>query len=324
MPESSRQPLKQGDIESCPETQQLDLRDSARYTVSIEWIRNNVVLRRSEAQVLQLNVSLPIGAATLFMDPANHYIMAFRGADKVYVLQDNRSEAFKKALELRLRKTPIEILKGLGANHGLGGLETFSQTRGRVDGRIFSRTDLDSAAAVSNYSSATRTMTYGELRARLSLLVCMISESARIPMMERDFSNMLYYGQKVWADDAIRSFATAKFLIQLALRTFPGYPRHLAVEKLEKRASEMRALVGRIETVPGFHNRATLVDRLVNGKVSPVPPIADAVSRFRDMCKELKIVDPSLISQMMSACKSEDAVRAAKQGVAIPDIGMAV
>lgn len=187
MTEQGRQPSRGGN-ESCRKTQELDLRDPAKYTASIEWIRGNVVLGIAKEPVLQLNVSLPNGKATLFMDPANHYIMGFRGTDKIYVLEDNNSEAFKKSIESQIGNTSVKILRGLGADHGLRGRQTFSRENGGIKGRIFKRADLDSAATLSNYSSETRNMNYADLRAPLSLLVCMISESARIPMMERDFA----------------------------------------------------------------------------------------------------------------------------------------
>lgn len=319
MTDQGRQPSLGGN-ESCLNKQELDLRDPARYMASIEWLRNNVVLGIAKELVLQLNVSLPNGTTTLFMDLANHYIMGFRGADKIYVLEDNKSEAFRKSLQSQLGNTPVEILRGLGADHGLRGLQTFSRGNGGIRGRIFKRADLDSAVTLSSYSSETRNINYDDLRSHLSLLVCMISESARMPMMERDFANMLYYGYDVWADEAIRSFDDAKFLITLALETFPSYPRHLAVEKLEKRATELRSLLSKIESQAGSHNRSKLVAGLIAGEIASPASVVDAINRFRAMCKELKIVDPNTISQMISTCSSEGAVRAAKQGVAIPDI----
>jgi hypothetical protein len=314
-------PSSPGSNESCRETRDIDLRDSARYAASIEWIRNHVVLRKAKGDVLQLNVSLPAGAAVLYMNPVNHYIMAFRGADKIYVLEDNKSETFRKSLQEQLGKTQIEILKGLGADHGLGGLRTFTRRDSGVEGRVFARRDLDAVAALSSYSNESRNLGYDELRAHLSLLVCMIPESARIPMMERDFGNMLYYGYDVWADDAIRSYDSAKFLIQLARQTFPQYPRDLAVEKLAKRAKELGELLEKIESESKFSNRSRLITQLITGKASPLPSVAGPAARFREMCKELKIHDAATVSRMISTCGSEGAVRAAMQGVAAPDIG---
>jgi hypothetical protein len=315
-----------GSKSKLPATRELDLRDPARYTASIEWLRENVVLANHvHARVLQLDVALPDGQVALFMNPANHYLMGFRGADKIYVLDDDTSDEFRKSLQSEFNDTEVEILKGLGADHGDRGLKTFSRTNSALKGRVFKRKDLNCSAILSGYSSTSRNLTYEKLRAPLSLLVCMISESARIPMMERDFTNMLYYGYDVWADDAIRSFDNAKYLIDLARKLFPEYPVHLAVEKLQKRAAEMESLVTKIESVQHYANRHALIAAMLKGSVPNDNLTASAVNRFRDMCNELKmserkLSDPAVIAEMISSCKSEGAIRAAKQGVATPDL----
>lgn len=297
----------------------VDLRDSAHYEASIEWLRGNVVLgNKLKGQVLQLNVALPRGAVTLYMDTANSYIMAFRGTDGVYVLEDHKSESFKKALQSEMKEARIEILKGLGADHGAGGLKTFSDKS--ANGRTFTREDLDSAAKLSGYSGGSRNMTYEELRPHLSLLVCMIAESARIPMMEYDFSNMLYYRYSVWADEAIRSYDDAKYLLPLAYKAFPNYPRRLAVEKLGNRAHELDELLKKIQSTLGTQNRSDLVANLLIGRMAALPLPAQLSSRFRDICKELKISDPALVKQLISTARNTNAMRAAKQGVVIPPV----
>jgi hypothetical protein len=286
-------------------------------------VRKNVVLENKvQGEVLQLDVSLPEGSVTLYMDPSNHYIMGFKGAGQIYVLQDVKSESFKAALESQSKGSEVTILDGLGADHGIGGLKTFSGKNGKTEGRVFTRRDLSSAAALSSYSNKSRNMSYEQLRAHLSLLVCMIAESARIPMMEYDFTNMLYYGYSVWADDAIRSFANAKYLMEIVEKAFPQYPRALGVEKLQKRAAEMGEVLRKIEPLMDSGNRSALVSSLLDPK-KPVPPAAaDLAKRFRAMCEELKISDAGTVTQLISTCGSESAVRAAKQGVATPRIGL--
>jgi hypothetical protein len=302
----------------------LDLRDPAQYQASIEWVRKNVVLENKvPGKVLQLDVSLPEGSVTLYMDPSNHYIMGFKGVGQIFVLKDAKSEAFKTALESQFKGSEVTILDGLGADHGLGGLKTFRGKNGKTEGRVFSRRDLNSAAALSSYSDKSRNMGYEQLGAHLSLLVCMIAESARIPMMEYDFTNMLYYGYSVWADDAIRSFANAKFLMDIADKAFGQYPRAFGVEKLQKRAAEIGEVLKKIEALVDSSNRITLVTNLLDAKKSAPPAAAEWAKRFRVMCEELKISDAGTVTQLISTCGSEGAVRAAKQGVATPNIGLA-
>jgi hypothetical protein len=297
----------------------IDLRDPLRYAASIEWLRSKVTFGgKTKSDVLQLNVALPKGAVTLFMDTANQYIMAFRGADGICVLNDDRSESFKSDLQLRFRDTKVFLLQGLGAGHGQGGLETFSNRHAR--GRVFTREDLDFAAELSAYSNALRNMSYERLRPHLSLLVCMISESARIPMMEYDFTNMLYFGCRVWADEAIRSYNDARYILPLAYKIFPDYPRHFAVEKLANRARELDEILGRLRSLLGFNDRSALVAGLLGGKIGSGQPLGELADRFRGICKELKISDPAAVTQLISTARNAGAIRAARQGVAIPRI----
>lgn len=315
--------------ENCQATHDLDLRDSALYVEGIEWLRNNVVLRNTITRdVLQLNVLLPRGAVTLYMAPRDHYIMGFRGADAIYLLKDRNQKTFKKALETEIEGTRIEILENLSTSHTAKGLKTFTDTASGVpDGRVFTRTDLDNAANLAKWR-VTSDEVDDETKTSLSLLVCMLAESARIPMMEYDFKNMLYYGMNVWADHAAQSFRNAKYLIRKAKQLFPNYPRALGVEKVYKRATEMRELFDRINDTPGYKNRSTLMARLVGGKITATGPAAGAISRFIFMYKELRVFDamePSKVvvelSELIDVGGNQGAARAAIQGVAVPDIG---
>jgi hypothetical protein len=276
------------------------------------------------------------------MNTSNAYILAFQGSDKIYVLNDPHSREFKEALEAKFRGSEVEILEGLGARHGAGGLETLSykDKSGIPKGRVFARRHLDSANLLSDYPS--RVMNYGEMRTHLSLLVCMISESARIPMMERDFTAMFYYGYDVWADYAVRSYDNARFLILLATWAFSAYPLALAVEKLQKRSVEMNELLTRIEGIQEVRNRSGIVANLLNARATPNPATANFAQRFRELVEELKLLaflerlkasgfatpaqmkmaNADAVLELINTCKSEGAVRAAKQGVAIPRIGL--
>jgi len=297
----------------------IDLRTPTGYAGSIEWLRGSVLLGNGlKGQILQLNVALPRGAVRLYMDTSNLYIMAFHGADGIYVLEDSNSDSFRIALRSQDKEARIEVLKGLGADHGPGGLKTFSDKH--ASGRTFTRDDLDSAAELSRYSATSRNMTYERLKPHLSLLVCMIAESTRIPMMEYDFTNMLYYRDSVWADEAIRSYDDAKYLLPLAHKVFPGYPRHLAVEKLGNRARELGELLKKIQSLVETRNRSTLVASLLTGRVPAGPQLAELIERFRTICKELRLTEPSNVTQLISTGGNTNALRAAKQGVVVPKV----
>ena len=316
----------QGDGRNSPTVAELNLRDPASYTTSIDWIRDNVVFKNNvKGPVLQLIVSLPGGDVSLYMNPANHYIMAFRGRDKIYVLKDRDSEKFKNDLQSQIKDVEIEILHGLSAAHTARGLGTFKDQDHRTRATVFSIHDLESVSRLSTYSRESGA-TYELLKRPLSLLICMIAESARIPMMQRDFANM-FHGHDVVADEAIQSYDDAKYLMTLARDLFPDYPRALGVEKLQKRAVELDALLAKIQAAVSVTDRKKMIADLLNGRTpSDSRLVAEEIKRFRDICAVLSKtpkMNADDITQLISTCKSNSAVRAAKQGVVIPEIGKA-
>jgi hypothetical protein len=308
--------------ESCRAAHALDLGNSFRYRESVEWLCRNVVQANTVGRaVLQLNVTLPGGAVALYMDPRNHYIMGFRGTDAAYLLKDDNTAIFKSALQGELRQTEIEILEWLGADHGLGGLRTFTRKSGGMEGRGFARKDLDAASKLAEYSSRTNRIGGEQVRASLSLMVYMLSEGARIPMIELDFAYRFYYGGEIRATDLVRSYSDAKDTIALALHAFPIYPRRLAVVKLQKRAIELRQILDKIARAPQFQNPSTLVARLSSGKIQPVPPVAEEIRQFLSIQRELQITDAEKLSAFIRLGQNESAVFLAEQGVIIPDRG---
>ncbi len=63
----------------------------------------------NQGSILQLRVTVSKGTVNLFMNAVDQYIMAFQGADMIYVLQDQNSQSFKTSLgEGDWRKTGRE------------------------------------------------------------------------------------------------------------------------------------------------------------------------------------------------------------------------
>ncbi len=303
-----------------PDRLSFSLSDPQSYAAALDWIRDNVVLNGGvKGPVLEIAVSLPECDVSVFMRPKDHYILAFRGADKVYLLDDDTAEDFKKVLQPRVKPVEVEILKGLGAGHGVTGLATFTLKDGAVNAQVFRRQDLASLKYLACYSRDAG-IHFQQLQKPLSLIVCMISESARIPMMGRDFINM-YYGCDVIADEAIRSYGDAKAMMRLAIKKFSEYPNRLAIEKLAKRADEMSTLLQRVEAAVNAKARGDLISMLVRGRLPATDAsVQDKAQRFRDMCTQLKFTEPQDVQRFLSAFSNASAVRAAKQGVAYPNI----
>lgn len=297
-----------------------NLTDPQSYAAAIDWIRENLVLGANvKDSVLEIAISLPTCAVSVFMRPKDQYILGFRGADKVYVLDDDTAEKFKDELQRHVKPVAVEVLKGLSASHGSTGLATFERKEGGLEPRIFRRQDLASIKCLPRYSRDSG-IHFQDLKKPLSLIVCMLAESARIPMMGRDFVNM-YYGCDVIADEAIRSYDDAKQMMRFAREKFPEYPNRLAIEKLAKRADEMSELLKRIEAAAGANDRVKLVSLLLKERPSAVDPsVKHEAQRFSGMCVELKFSRPEGVLGFLSAFSNASAVRAAKQGVACPNI----
>ena len=235
------------------------------------------------------------------------------------MLEDDTAEKIKPELERYVKPVPVEILGGLSSSHGSTGLATFERKTDGVKARIFRRQDLASIKYLQRYSRNSG-IHFDDLKKPLSLIVCMLAESARIPIMGRDFVNM-YYGCDVIADEAIRSYDNAKQMMRLAREKFPEYPNRLAVEKLAKRADEMSELLKRIEAAAAAKDRVKLVGQVLTANRSTLDTrVKYEVERFRDMCVELKFEHPDQLLAFVSAFSNASAVRAAKQGVAYPNM----
>ncbi len=297
-----------------------DFRGPGTYVDAVDWVRSNVILKNNvKGSVLEMEVLLPGGTVHLFMDSANHYIMGFRGADKIYILQDVNSTAFEAAVKTNYKDAKTEILAGLSVSHGAAGLGTF------VNRKEFEKRELTDAVRISRYSSKG-THTFETLKRPLSLLIFMISESARMPMLQRDFKNMYLerdYSVSVFVDDAVQAYDKAKFLIGMGAKCFPQYPPALAVEKLEKRVAELKPLLAKIAETSKVANRQAMINDILQKR--PLPSelaVKQHVERVRDMCSELQISDAAELTKVIAVSENSNAVRAAKEGVAIPPIGL--
>lgn len=295
----------------------LNFTDPASYRQAVEWVRGNVVLKNNvKGAILQLDLAFPQDSVTVFMNPQNHYILAFQGADGIYVLDDPHSAQFGKDLEAAVKGSKPTILKGLSGSHGVNGIQTFMDRANVRDANF----KLRHIAEVRHLSQYRAKQPYAPLRKPLSLLVCMIAESARFPMMQRDFERM-YFGSEVLADEAVQSYSTAKALRQQALKTFPEYRSPEAVTKLVNRATELEELLKRLETLRKTANRQTLITSILTGgkQILGSPSIEDT-NRFCTLCKELSLTTAREVTTLISQGKNGMAVRAAKEGVALPGI----
>jgi hypothetical protein len=311
---------------------ELDLTDPALYWDGVEWLRSNVLLKPSAGiGVLELDVRLPFEQmGTLLVNTKDLYILGFQGADQAYLLDDPLSPQFERLLKEHLGVgSQTKILKGLSSQHGKYGLGTFEK-ESKWEGKVFHKSDLKTVNDLAKYSLG---MSHAVLRTPLSLLVCMVAESARFPMMQMGFSDMIKFGFEVIASDCIRSYDDAKFLIRVSRIAFPREPGYWAVERLSKRADELdRALevLGLQQNAP---NRQALIQQALNGKLpSQSPRQEHAREELQRVAKDLKVTDiarvldmsPSeVITRLATTGKNDSAVYAARRGIAFPAVGIA-
>ncbi|MBC8166407.1 MAG: hypothetical protein H7Y20_11115, partial [Bryobacteraceae bacterium] len=184
---------------SGPPFQNLDLSTIEGHANSAEWIRSNVLLTEPEGEgIVQLNVTLRPDLegkeqnVSLYMDTRNAYILAFRGGEgRLYLLNKTRDDQEAISFEQRLRKAGYAgkdeqiSLSNLGADHK-NALKTLDQR--------FRPEDLIYAGQINEFGDSDRMRTPEQLRRPISLLVCMLSESARMNLMEQQFRK-LYFGE---------------------------------------------------------------------------------------------------------------------------------
>jgi hypothetical protein len=260
---------------------------------------------------MRLDVRLPENQqVALFMDTRDHYVLGFRGRDKIYLLRDTRIDEFEKQLVAAGLVASGEIERlDVGSDHNsLGTLK-----------RSFSMAELLAAGKLADYSSRDGRLTHEHVKGPISLLVCLVAECSRVFSMQWICAG-IYYHRRIQADEAIQSWQDAVELVRLSQKYFPLYARPLAIEKLEKRATEMNDLVGELEAAAGgTSNRKALIQRIVDGQRGSFSGhAAMCADRLRQMARELGIREASDLTTILTACKNKVAVRAAKEGVAIP------
>ena len=84
----------------------------------------------------------------------------------------------------------------------------------------------------------------------------------------------------------------------------------------------MDLVLTRIEGITNRKDRAALIVEILIGHAPADRSVTPLYAEFHDICEKLKLSksDAKLIKEMITTCKSDDAVFAAKQGVVTPDI----
>jgi hypothetical protein len=175
--------------------------------------------------------------------------------------------------------------------------------------------DLQNAAKLTDFARTSGPVTYDDVRGALSILVCMIAESARSNLVLRDFEQ-LYFGEHVQADDVVQYYDNAKRITAYA-NVFRNPILTDRIEKLEKRAAELSALWAAVQDQVQADKKEFFRLAIAGGVPQKPPNMANAAIRIREIARELNAGAEDLC-EILSLCSKPTALRAARYGVVAP------
>lgn len=298
---------------------ELDLTSVSGFTETVDWIRDNIILGNRAERIMQLDVKLSRRTSadssqiSLFVDTKNGYLFAFRGKDKIYVLKDDHQEEYQKLLKENGSGEAV-ILPGVGSDHRSLGTFLPNQESGGMRGRSYSMAHLQDSEKLSAFSRSGGAITESDVAQAVSVLVCMLAECSRWPSVEQRFQR-IYFGENVKADEIFKVYDRAKRILRLA-DIFPNHRAADRIEKLVKRAEEVKELLARMRT-KGADSALTdemLIHLCLKDPNSKSARDKDAAQRICDICLQLK-ADAHTMAEILTLCSNEQAVRAAQVGV---------
>ena len=99
--------------------EELDLSSAAGFRAAVAWIRSNVILAPTPGAVVELRITGPDSAqASVFMDRKDAYVIAFRGRDLIYALDDDTQDYAGLLADAGVSGAgEIEKIVGLSVSH---------------------------------------------------------------------------------------------------------------------------------------------------------------------------------------------------------------
>ncbi|HEX4227517.1 MAG TPA: ribosome-inactivating family protein [Bryobacteraceae bacterium] len=308
---------------------QLDLSSVRGFTRAVDWIRRSILLNTGPKQrILELGVKLSLrssaelGIITLFVDSKNGYLFAFRGRDKIYILRDDSQDEYLTLLKKNGSET-VDVLPGVGSDHrSLGTFLPNKDSGAGMRGRTYALANLQDAARLADFSQTTGPVTEHDVAGAISVLVCMVAECARWPRIEREFEK-IYFGENVKADEVFKVYDKAKRIRNYA-SVFPNYLLSDRIEKLVKRAVEVKELLSRLHAMMGASSMTdeALIELCLKAPKSVSGRNKDSLERLQRICSELGLmpdIDPKgaaeKVTGILDLCANDLAVRAAQSGV---------
>ena len=308
----------------------LNLSTQQDYLSSLALIRQQIVLGRDKHDLpaaLRFAIRLPYdGRVELFMQTSNLYLIGFRGANKVYALEDEKDD-FAAVIRNSGRLERGEQVVTLSQRGDHGSLGTF--------GRPFDHGDLSNCAVLAIYTDAQQ---YTMIRRPFALLVCMLCEGARFLQVQNDFAGVGHipgryfagpipgggvWGSSIDANEVVNYWSNAT-----RARTVAEH-HGVGVTEGHKKAIELKTGVDELEAMLGRAGAACTRPALygwVSGQPQPdltryhsLPGVAPLLAGLQALTRNLKLNNAAAVAEFIVALQNETAVRASL-GLLLPAV----
>lgn len=308
----------------------LNLSTQQDYLSSLALIRQRITLGRDRDDLpaaLRLAVRLPYdGRVEIFMQSSNLYLIGFRGANKVYALEDEK-EDFAAAIRSSGRLEASEQLDTIGQRGDHKSLGTFL--------RPFHHGDLANCAVLALYSDG---QPYTMVRRPFALLVCMLSEGARFLQVQNDFAGVgdipgRYFagpipGGGVWGSSVDANEIVNYWSNATRARTVAEH-HGMGVTEGHKKALELKtgvdALEGMLASAGALCARSALYGWIAGTpqpdlkRYESLPHISRVLAGLQALARALQLHDARSVSEFITALQNDIAVKAAL-GLLLPAV----
>lgn len=309
----------------------LNLSTQQDYLSSLALIRQRITLGRDKHDLpaaLRFAIRLPYdGRVELFMQTSNLYLIGFRGANKVYALEDEK-EDFAAVIRDSGRLDFGEQALTIGQRGDHSSLGTFERT--------FNHGDLANCSVLAIY---TDTQPYTMIRRPFALLVCMLCEGARFLQVQNDFAGVGHipgryfagpipgggvWGSSVDANEVVNYWSNATRARTVAEHHGVGVTEgHKKAMQLKTGVDDLEAMLNRAGA-PSY-TRSTLYD-WISGQPQPdlrryesLPGIPPVLTRLQALARALKLNNAGAVSEFIIALQNEIAVQASL-GLLLPAV----
>lgn len=308
----------------------LNLSTQQDYLSSLALIRQRITLGRDRHDLpsaLRIAVRLPYdGRVELFMQASNLYLIGFRGANKVYALEDEK-EDFAAVIRDSGRLDSGEQVVTIGQRGDHGSLGTFE--------RSFNHGDLSNCFVLAIYTdSQPHTM----IRRPFALLVCMLCEGARFLQVQNDFAGVgdipgRYFagpipGGGVWGSSVDANEVVNYWSNATRARTVAEH-HGVGVTEGHKKAMELKTGVDNLEAMlsraGAVCTRSALYGWIARQpqpdlrRYESLPGIPPLLAGLQAITRALQLNNSAAVSEFIVALQNEIAVQASL-GLLLPAV----